>query len=282
VFVATAVITFSPWLIRNAVWTGNPVFPEATSLFGRGPFSPSQQTRWVLAHAPRQDQSSLAARLRAFAEQNLVDWRYGFVVLPAGLVAGALNRRRPEMLLLTSLLMLQAIVWVGFTHLQGRFFVLSIPMVAIGAGLVELVWWRWVVVGAAGVAIAVSLTHLVPRVMRFSPLLGLEDYRLILPDALSSEILDSGRPIVLAGDAQAFRYPVPMSRLRYRTVFDVDARPGQSVIDAWIDEDVPDDAVIIVDPESLRRFAQTYWGIPPFQGTQTRMFIFEASSRVCP
>jgi hypothetical protein len=52
-----------------------------------------------------------------------------------------------------------------------------------------------------------------------------------------------------------------MSRLHYRTVFDVDAKPGESAIDAWA-EGAPADATRLVDPNELRRFNQTYYGIP--------------------
>ncbi|WP_428937390.1 ArnT family glycosyltransferase [Fontivita pretiosa] len=282
VFLLAGIVTFSPWLIRNALWTGNPVFPEASGLLGRGPFTPIQQQRWIRAHSPREDQRPLPARLRAFAAQNLVDWRYGYAVLPVGVMAAALSLRRRETLALSVVLMANAIVWLGFTHLQGRFFILSIPLVAMLAGLVQLPWWRWLVLGAALIAAGTALAQLSPRIVRASSLIGLEDYRLILPEVAGGEVLDGDRPIVLVGDAQAFRWPVPMSRLRYRTVFDVDARPDQSVIDAWIGPDAPRDAIIIVDPASLRRFARTYWGIPPFEGTQTQMFILDSSSRSWP
>ena len=33
IFAAVAIITFSPWLIRNYVWTGNPIYPLHNSLF---------------------------------------------------------------------------------------------------------------------------------------------------------------------------------------------------------------------------------------------------------
>jgi len=282
VFLLCGIVTFSPWLIRNAIWTGNPVFPEATGLLGRGPFTQVQQQRWIRAHSPREDQKSLPARLRAFAEQNLMDWRYGYAVLPVGLVAAALRPRRPETLALSVVLMANTVVWLCFTHLQGRFFILSIPLVAILTGLVEPVWWRWVVIGAALIAAGTGPVQLSPRVLRASALIGLEDYRPILPEVAGGEVLDGDCPVILVGDAQAFRYPVPMSRLRYRTVFDLDAGPDQPVIDAWIGQEAPREAIIIVDPASLRRFARTYWGIPPFEGTQTQMFILDASSRSSP
>ena len=34
IFVAISLAVFSPWMIRNAKWTGNPVYPMATSVFG--------------------------------------------------------------------------------------------------------------------------------------------------------------------------------------------------------------------------------------------------------
>ncbi|HDZ22289.1 hypothetical protein LCGC14_0238860 [marine sediment metagenome] len=45
-------VFFSPWLIRNTAATGNPVFPLATSTFGRGHWSAESQQRWVDGHGP--------------------------------------------------------------------------------------------------------------------------------------------------------------------------------------------------------------------------------------
>ena len=70
------------------------------------------------------------------------------------------------------------------------------------------------------------------------------------------------KPIVLIGDARAFLYPIPTSRLHYRTVFDVDVKPGQSILEAWADGFAAD-AVRIIDDNELARFARTYYGIPP-------------------
>jgi hypothetical protein len=42
----------SPWLIRNAVSVGNPVFPLATRVLGRGHFTPRHEQRWLAGHAP--------------------------------------------------------------------------------------------------------------------------------------------------------------------------------------------------------------------------------------
>jgi hypothetical protein len=45
-------------------------------------------------------------------------------------------------------------------------------------------------------------------------------------------------------------------------VFDVDAQPGQSVIEAWA-AGAPAGAWVLVDPNELLRFHRTYKGIPP-------------------
>ncbi|HEY8667967.1 MAG TPA: hypothetical protein VIL86_15045, partial [Tepidisphaeraceae bacterium] len=42
VFAVCGMIVFSPWMIRNAVWTGNPVFPEATGVFSRAHWTQTQ------------------------------------------------------------------------------------------------------------------------------------------------------------------------------------------------------------------------------------------------
>ena len=63
-------------------------------------------------------------------------------------------------------------------------------------------------------------------------------------------------------DAKAFGYQRPMSRLRYRTVFDV--APGDNWLTSWIGESSPSPgSVILVDPGELSRFARTYRALPP-------------------
>ncbi len=43
-------LTCVPWYAKNYAWTGNPVFPLATSLFGASGLSELQVERWNLAH----------------------------------------------------------------------------------------------------------------------------------------------------------------------------------------------------------------------------------------
>jgi len=66
VAVLAGLLSFSPWLIRNTIWTGNPVFPLAMRQLGRAHFTPEQVERFERAHRALENQKSISARLRAF------------------------------------------------------------------------------------------------------------------------------------------------------------------------------------------------------------------------
>src|SRR5439155_11082249 len=97
--------------------------------------------------------------------------------------------------------------------------------------------------------------------LRDQGFLAFDDFKEFLPDDVK-DLIVKGRPIALVGDARAFLYATPMSGLHYRTVFDVDVKPGESVVDAWVAGATgsPD---VVIDPIELDRFSRTYLGIPP-------------------
>jgi hypothetical protein len=80
--------------------------------------------------------------------------------------------------------------------------------------------------------------------------------------SLPSEV--GNKTVELIGDGQAFLCDVPMTRLYYRTVFDVDAKPGESAIEAWRRgwPEAGDNVITVINPEELMRFHRTYFGIP--------------------
>ena len=47
-----ALALLSPWLIRDMAGTGNPVFPLATNIFGRGYLPAQEEQRWLAGHSP--------------------------------------------------------------------------------------------------------------------------------------------------------------------------------------------------------------------------------------
>jgi hypothetical protein len=321
-FFLAGVLAFAPWLARNRQWAGNPVFPEAASVLGQGHFSDTQVQRWHQAHSARPDQRAITARLYAWFADVWCSWQYGYVLLPLGVLAGAatllpqvqrhrahgprvttsapasnpapdsdrysnvLENTRIAILILLGGFVALSIIWIGFTHLQGRFFILGVPLAGmmLAAGPSGARGTRGAVAVIVLVAAVVGYVRLHetltgrPHASELMTLIGYEDLSAIAVPQRFADAIAKGGPIALVGDARAFVYTIPMSRLHYRTVFDVDAKPGESVIDAWA-EGAPADATRLVDPNELQRFNQTYFGIPelpPSLRGETEPFVLQA------
>ena len=260
-------IVFAPWAVRTYAWSaGNPVFPEANDVFQSTRFSPAQNQRWKQAHSPIQAQKSVGMRLRAAKDQIFADWRYGYILLPLGLIAMFLGRGRPEVWMLATLAVIATIFWLGFTHLQSRFYVLIIPIAALMLSQLD----RRAFVAIAAVAVALqSMTAIVHTTMKFSHAAELlrnnRAYHLsnltgLLTDDVR-EVVERRAPLELIGEAKAFFYDTP--GLRYRTVFDVkEGKLDQPLIEIWLGGPARPDAYILVDPGEIDRLAKTYYAIP--------------------
>ncbi len=141
-FGAAALAAFSPWMIRNALHSGNPVYPFAYSLLGGRAWSAEQDAQWRRGHTLPEADRPLPARLRIAARELFGTLRpdapwlsqslfgYGlFLVAAAGALAGGRDTR---LLILWAVLMLG--VWIGATHVPGRFVVPLIVPLALLAG----------------------------------------------------------------------------------------------------------------------------------------------------
>lgn len=260
-FLFCGLLSFSPWLIRNIAWSGNPVFPQGMMMFGRGHFSIEQAQRWMAAHDPAPTDRSPAQRVAAAGREIVRNFRYGYVLLPLALVAAILAIRKPAVRMLTALLVIQFLIWIAATHLQGRFFVTAIPLAAMLIAQVEAAAWRWIC-GLAAIALTcINLTGPGREIKELDFPLGESDFKPVLssvfPPDVASRIFDENRPVTLVGEARAFSYPIPMSRLRYRSIFDVK--------DAWIEDgDLVTDGVLLVNPQEIIRLHKTYIKLPEF------------------
>jgi hypothetical protein len=131
-------LVLAPWLIRNAVLTGNPVFPIATSVFGTGHWTAEQAARFAAAHAfdgGLLDRVSMlvfadpnamegAAGVARYRGASNVQWLLAFPAALAGLIVLALGRgSRAVGVGLALCLAGQAVAWLAFTHLQSRFLI---------------------------------------------------------------------------------------------------------------------------------------------------------------
>ncbi|MCK4626360.1 MAG: hypothetical protein KAV00_13665, partial [Phycisphaerae bacterium] len=155
-----AILLFSPWLIRNTVATGNPVFPLAMGLFGQGHFSDESAARWRDGHAPSyhppvpepadyspsERHPSRSERFFAF-----VSGQKSYETQPA-ISAGAMLACVAIILMFVRLretgawywgvlgvLVMQVLVWMFFTRgMPARFIALAIvPLSLLAAGGLE-------------------------------------------------------------------------------------------------------------------------------------------------
>jgi hypothetical protein len=133
-FAAAAAVTFAPWMIKNAVLTGNPVFPLAGRIFKSCPpgWGEAEAARFAASHLPGPDESSVAARAAAFYHHVLADKSQRFGVVTLALAAIGLARRQRIEASLGIVLFAQVLIWLAATHLYGRFAVpLLIPLLLL-------------------------------------------------------------------------------------------------------------------------------------------------------
>lgn len=161
--VLVALLVVMPYLVRNTVWTGNPVFPFATAVFGAGDWSAAQVARWQAAHH-LSEEVGIGDRLSALDRQWLRNAGYGalggesasrsatemarfskeggvpVLMLAAGFALVLLlndGRLRGVALLLGLMVLVQVVAWLSVTHLQSRFLVPTlVPLVMlVGLGM---------------------------------------------------------------------------------------------------------------------------------------------------
>ncbi len=157
-------LILTPYFVRNAIWTGNPVFPFATSTLGQGHWNDAQVTRWNNAHHAK----SIGEGLAKLPRQWLLSTGYGAIGgskrdtqditdiarfstengLPlfwlAAFACAALllasREHRPIAIALSIVLALQILFWIFFTHHQSRFLIPTLlpGCLFIGLGLGRL------------------------------------------------------------------------------------------------------------------------------------------------
>jgi len=130
-------ITFSPWLVKNAVMTGNPVFPLANRWFQATPpgWGMAESAHWDECHSAATNAPEADSPLHGLWTHVLADHygRFGPLLFAMAL-AGCLVRRPDRVTLaLLLLLIVQVGVWLFATHLYARFaVVLVIPLALLG------------------------------------------------------------------------------------------------------------------------------------------------------
>ncbi len=146
---AVGLLTLAPWLVRNAAFSGNPVFPHANALLTHAHWTPDQSARYAAGHA---FDGTLAQRLATLilpaAEPGapaVVRWRgltnpqWALTPLLTLIALPLLFARRPFRPIAVALTMALGaglLAWYAFTHLQSRFLIPLLPLMAATVGLI--------------------------------------------------------------------------------------------------------------------------------------------------
>ncbi len=144
--VLVAVVVLSPWLVRNEITYGNPLFPFAHALFGSGPWSDAQFAIFAAAHGPNVAllerlpllwSEWLAHGTGAPAVQN-EPWFPQWGLLPAlgllGLTLELAPKSRLRGVALAGLvaIAIAIVCWLTATHLKSRFLLATAIPLALG------------------------------------------------------------------------------------------------------------------------------------------------------
>ncbi|MFO0958086.1 MAG: hypothetical protein U0800_11770 [Isosphaeraceae bacterium] len=217
-----------PWLAKNLVDHGNPVYPLAGKIFGGSPWSPAREAQWSAAHGPKaitagdilKDSTDVAGRS---------DWQsplYG-ALGPLALLRRGSRRRAAALMAYVGYIFL---TWWLFTHRLDRFWLPMLPGLAILAGL-GADWtprraWSLILVPVVSGGVFLGLAHSWTDLTAFNDWTAdLTVLRSSVPRMLNPALkrLDDmlppdARPL-LVGQAAVFPMNHPIA---YNTVFDDD------------------------------------------------------------
>lgn len=133
---ATGALMLGPWLVRNVIEAGNPVFPFGLEFFGRGHWTELEAARW---HAGTGASGGLLWRAGLFFTERgagHAQWSIFMVLVAIGAALACSNRStRRGGLIMTAVILVQVAAWAAVGHQQSRFL---LPIAAPGAALVCL------------------------------------------------------------------------------------------------------------------------------------------------
>ncbi|MCA9047776.1 MAG: hypothetical protein KDA89_03560 [Planctomycetaceae bacterium] len=213
----------SLWLIRNAVWHGNPVYPLVDSVFHSPDWNADLNARWKKAHGPDDhDIWRIPAHIRDVVVGS--DWQSGLIF---GLAVPALLLVRRSAAVRWLWLMTIWIVstWWLLTHRIDRFW---IPVLPVTAALSGAAWtlnrsrvFQWLVLSAVVVQCAFNYGLCRTSVVGFHAGLMEMSAAKRLPIRSDIRYLNSTLPqaarVLMVGEAEVFDAEFDVV---YNTVFD--------------------------------------------------------------
>ncbi|MCH2202708.1 MAG: hypothetical protein MK102_12110 [Fuerstiella sp.] len=236
-FCTGVLLTTGPWLVRNAVNTGNPVYPLLYSMFGAEDWSPEMDAKWKNAHSASEH---LPAKIPGYLWSVLAlnDWTSALLFGLAVPTVLILRKHRPSRWLWLMVVWM-LVTWWALTHRIDRFWIPVIPVTAVLAGaswtMFSNMSWRCLLMLCV---ISCSLFNL--QIWR-SGLPGRQVGLIDLPAArrlpiradfrLLNSRLSQQDHILMIGEAEVFDLQIPAF---YNTVFD------ESLFEQWTADESDD------------------------------------------
>ena len=214
-----------PWLGKNVVDTGNPVYPLGYSVFGGRHWDADQDAKWSAAHGPRPIEGR--AFVRSIVDvAGRSDWQSPLFAALAPLALFRAGSRRASWWLWAFAAYI-FLTWWFLTHRLDRFWLPILPALAILAGLGADLFRRrlattWLA-AILGVGIAANATYCSTALAGLNQWLGdLRELRTGVPRLLNAPLvalddqLPKGARVLLVGQAAVFHLDRPIV---YNTVF---------------------------------------------------------------
>ncbi|HWL07773.1 MAG TPA: hypothetical protein VNQ76_05195 [Planctomicrobium sp.] len=138
-YLAGVLITFGPWMFKNLIETGNPVYPLLYSLFGGVDWNEELQAKWKAGHPPLLLTPGWYD-LRGVLFAN--DWQSPLLFGLAPLAF--LQARKRQVVEVAGYALVLLAGWYLFTHRLDRFWVPmnSVMAVLAGCGLAAILGWN--------------------------------------------------------------------------------------------------------------------------------------------
>lgn len=146
------VVACGPWLARNWMACGNPIFPLGTGVFGSAHWTPEQVARFAHAHSTShgiEESTERFAEMALFNEQWAGLWFVGVAAVVCVFLATRASRdtrsvmegRTGQAIRLGGILVVQILFWMLVTHQQSRFLITSaVPLCAMAGLAVGRMW----------------------------------------------------------------------------------------------------------------------------------------------
>ncbi len=212
-----------PWLLKNLIETGNPVYPLAYGVFGGSEWTPDMNVRWKPAHAASEhDLLRIPEHIIGAAVYN--KWTSGLLFALA-VPAVLLWRRNHIIRLILCLLVWGFAAWWGFTHRIDRFWIPLIPLLSLAAGTTWLIstskGWKTFVLTVILAVTLFNIRFCGTALVGFH--VGLMDLNVARQITIRADIrflndtLPKDAKVLMVGEAEVFDTTFPVA---YNTVFD--------------------------------------------------------------